>query len=328
MAVRVTRALQAKGWIRIPHRPCDYPELKELSMWRCGGGHAPSPLLVLGSQSEPKALNRVCETLEYTSGCVTVHLKGQDKGQTAKEWCHEQSDTVLKFIDVMYESWMHVLCYSTGALLALHLADKHPDRIGTISIIDTPFLSQSMMEQLSLRQRWAAAQRDVNIPDEEVKAIEAALAEEQVPSSPVNNDTALFEGVLRGEVSPCFRRKDSLVPAPLPDDHPPLMHPLLVVTPKKNPLMGKDSLQIMRKQMFVKKAVEIDADHTGLLKDGAEKTAAAIDDFLNMYSTQMEVEREWNKVAQRRLSSATSMMDAKEPGEGGEEKGKKKKKKK
>ena len=162
------------------------------------------------------------------AGCVGIELPEREVDSA---WLDEQADLVIKAINVLYCPWVHVVCvgrdlvhththahthsshchsspqvcHSVGALLAMRVAHRHSDRIGTITVIDTPLVNNASMRASELLQALRHSETDPNVTDQEIEAMEKQLASLTVAESvktPAEADADTFGALLNPEFYP------------------------------------------------------------------------------------------------------------------------------
>eukprot|EP01062_Namystynia_karyoxenos_P083375 TRINITY_DN9585_c0_g1_i1.p1 TRINITY_DN9585_c0_g1~~TRINITY_DN9585_c0_g1_i1.p1 ORF type:complete len:339 (+),score=58.62 TRINITY_DN9585_c0_g1_i1:88-1104(+) len=303
-------AAPLREWVRLPHNPWDYPELREVPMWRCGGGTAPGPVLVLTGAGGCAALSQLCGCMQFEAGCVGLDLPTRDPDA---DWCLAQGELVVQFLDVLGAPWAHVVAHSVGALLAVFLCHTAPGRIGSLTVLDTPLLSPGLQRHATMRAELQRAQRDVNVPDETVAELGGRLAEpEALPACPDKADAQLWDALLKGERSKDGREKRDWV---LPVDALELVqHPMLLLRPKQKPQVTDELLGVHRDLFNVQVVAPEDAgDHGALLRSAG--AAAAVDKFATGFSTQHIVEKEFAAARARRIGQAALAGQGKPQGD-------------
>ncbi|KAJ9453206.1 hypothetical protein DIPPA_24950 [Diplonema papillatum] len=326
----VGRCAAASGWVRLTNRSVDYPELQQVAMWRSDSSEAPQPILVLGGSTGLERMSKICKDITNDAGCAGIELPTREP---SADWMREQADLVVKFINTLYCPWVHVIGHSVGALLALQLAHDFPSRIGTVTLLDTPVVSQAGMRAADLRRALVFSETDPNVTDAEVDSMRKELAELRPRESDLScasEDAALFKALLQGN-------PDDPPDSPRPEfwslPHEKLasvMHPMLIVRPEKGSLISSKEDKNYYNTFWVKAIKSIDAKgHDDLFNGGAGDVAYEIDSFHKRYSIQHIVDRMWDEAKHRKLESAARKgLDAPaSDSRKGQKQGKKKEKK-
>eukprot|EP01060_Flectonema_neradi_P033616 TRINITY_DN5694_c0_g2_i1.p1 TRINITY_DN5694_c0_g2~~TRINITY_DN5694_c0_g2_i1.p1 ORF type:complete len:328 (+),score=62.21 TRINITY_DN5694_c0_g2_i1:40-1023(+) len=318
------RCPASAGWIKSPFRQVDYPELADVGMWRRTTNQAPQPVLMLTGEGGLELLSGVAENM--TSPVAGIELPKLD---ASAEWMAKQSDLVVKYINILYSPWVHVVSHSTGSLLALYVAHKYPARIGSITIIDTPVVHENDERIFDLRRALDISKEDCNITDEDIKTYSTEIESLECDVSPPSEiDAETFSKLRSGEVVG-DERIDWWLPY---GSIRQVKHPMLLVQPEKAAFTSKQQIFASKAAFNVKTVQTIeDGEGVGMFDDEAFDIAHSIDTFHQRYSTQHIIESKWEEVKEFKLKGAAKMGmggQEKEKGKGKEPKQKKKKGKK
>eukprot|EP01059_Diplonema_ambulator_P028719 TRINITY_DN47618_c0_g1_i1.p1 TRINITY_DN47618_c0_g1~~TRINITY_DN47618_c0_g1_i1.p1 ORF type:complete len:338 (+),score=103.32 TRINITY_DN47618_c0_g1_i1:142-1014(+) len=287
-------------------------------MWRSHESEALQPVLVLSGKGGLEKLGELCKNMDNAAGCAAVELP---ELEPSPEWMEKQADLVVKYINVLGCPWVHVMGHSVGALLGAYLAWRHPDRVGSLALIDTPIIGVQDRSIHALEERLQQSERDVNITDEEVAEMTAKLQKERevpLPKPPLEADTELYHGLLKGGHWLSFAQLQEI------------RQPLVMARPNKNGCVTNELLKATTSALAVKDIYNIDADgHEKMLQSAYDDLAFELDTFHAQYLTQTHVEQMWEEVKNNRIDAANKMGKAESQGASkGDSKADKKKKKK
>ena len=122
------------------------------------------------------------------------------------------SEKVVTMLDYHRIEWAHLVAYSSGALLAMRLAQRFPDRVGSITLVDTPLITEALIHQDKARAELAAGKKDVNIPLAEIAKFEEKLVD--ATKKEVENNAGCLRG--RKPSSALLASTQPVTPRPLP----------------------------------------------------------------------------------------------------------------
>ena len=75
-----------------------------------------------------------------------------------------QCEAIAAMMDYHDINWGHFVCFSSGALMAIRMALEFPQRVGSITLIDSPVIVGNLVKNDGIRKELAEARKDVNVP--------------------------------------------------------------------------------------------------------------------------------------------------------------------
>jgi pimeloyl-ACP methyl ester carboxylesterase len=140
-----------------------------LSHWVAGTG--PDVVLLHGVGLDRTLWDRCVPGLVRDHRVTTLDLRGHGSSAPAPAGTSlgDLADDVLEVIDAVAAGRVHLVGFSLGALVAAHLAQQHPDRVATLSLVSSVAL-RAPEERESVLRRLEAARSDLPA------AVDAAVA--------------------------------------------------------------------------------------------------------------------------------------------------------
>lgn len=196
-------------------------------------------VVVEASFEASKKFEAIISSLAWDHGAIYVPLPVSLGEKNVMETSCRQVCAVLDALNVQ---WSHVLSHSYGALVAARMAAStaHPHRIGSLLLLDTPLVTEKLVQNTRQREDIAKAQKDVNVPQAELFfAIDSLKSDlETMLPCPAAADTNLYENYLFSAKD--IFREEGLVR----DEHryvpvrhlAGVHHPLQLLVPAKEPV--------------------------------------------------------------------------------------------
>ncbi|KAK7195068.1 Alpha/beta hydrolase family [Novymonas esmeraldas] len=346
-SVTAWRTLSFKPWqLRAVHSA----ELRSsMPAWVLYHGEqlGPRPLVVLDHSLPPlgqstsaavdaceqasKKYEAMLSSLAWEYGAVFIPLPVSiGEANVMEESCHH----VCAVLDALDVQWSHVLAHSYGALVAARMAAStaHPHRVGTVLLLDTPLVTESLVRNMRQREDIAKARGDVNVPSAELNFAIESLKSALEPTLPLVDaaDKALYENYLFSPDS-LFREgglvrvEDRYVPVRhLAQVH----HPLQLLVPTQHPVVDfaiHKELFGLRRPATIKTA----ETHEDLF---SEKCAGEVADVVRAWMQRFEpdvvIRRRFEQAAKEMGQLMGSDTSSGEKSDGGAEKKVEKKKEK
>jgi pimeloyl-ACP methyl ester carboxylesterase len=171
--------------------------------------------------------------------------------------------SVAALADTLNLSWMHVVSYSFGSLVAVKLALMYPRLVGTLTFIDTAVATEADLASHDQRNSIYAARLDINTPVAELDAAvanhQAFVAKASVMGAPAAEDQAVFDSIFGAHTYSADGSARNLGEFMTPDHLRMMRHPVMSVHPNKQnlPASSASALAMNRKLFNVQRVLHV-----------------------------------------------------------------------
>eukprot|EP00760_Papus_ankaliazontas_P029483 PhM_4_TR4259/c0_g1_i1/m.64285 len=310
------------------------PTLRNASMYRLSKPTVvgPRPMLFLNGVSGVAIGHGLAAAMTNRNGMIGVDL-ARDESTKALLGLPEQAEQVVRFLDAHHVAWTHFVCHSYGALLGAYMSWSHPDRVGSLVLLDSPISTRAMQNNAVLRRALAAAVRDPNISadrfEQEKKKLDASEGTKGDLAVADAADTEEIERLLVGVTSEGCLARDSTAYLS-PEQLGLIRHPTLLVTPGEVSVMDKNSQTLHKQIMSIRKHVAVKGakSHADLFGANAGDVAVALDQWCDRFDVGVQIAKRWQQIRDDGLKEGASGADGAGSGGASEEKSDDKPKKK
>lgn len=276
-----------------------------------------------------KKYEPMLSSLAWEYGAVYIPLPVSFGEVNVMEQSCVQVSAVLDALDVR---WTHFLVHSYGALVGARMAASaaFPHRIGSLLLLDTPLITESLVENMKQREEIRKAEKDVNVPPTDLAfAIEHLRSQLETPLlHTAAGDQKLYEDYLfnPNEIlhrEGLEREEDRYVPVHhLAQIH----HPIQLLAPSKDPIadvsIHKEFFGL-RRPALIKSAMH----HDDLFSSkSADEVAEVTRTWMNRFEQDFIIKRRFEQSAKEMAQLMSSATPAEKEEPSGEKKKEKKKK--
>lgn len=255
----------------------------------------------------------------------------------------QQCHAVARALDLLGVGWVHVVGHSVGALVAAKMAWLYPEKIGTITLLDTPLLTKQQVRNEERRADLIRASLDVNTPAQLLHDAKMTLRKEREPILPAPPMTSAGAGAVTQNSIDIYARHifpeaqlfaDGGV---YRDDSPFFLSaahieqirvPVQLISPKANALadasLHKAKLNLRKHQVIA--AAE---SHAAIFADGknggAGEVGAAVAQWFDRFDMDAMMKRKWEQsirdIRPRKAAEGAAAGDDASKAEGGKTEG-------
>eukprot|EP00759_Apiculatamorpha_spiralis_P017943 PhF_6_TR24012/c0_g1_i1/m.33619 len=256
----------------------------------------PRPLVYLPGKKGVEGGVKVGNALSkyYRHGMIGLNV-------TDFQGVENQAKEVIAMMDSFNISWSHFICHSYGALLGAFLTWKHPDRIGSLILLDSPITTPAMQTNDELRSEIKLLSRNPNIA-ETIKLMKSKLDKSE-PVFPVadTQDNEIIGNLFQNTVSSDLLTRDSTAYLS-PEQQRTIRHPALLIVPSQGPILDKTLLTSHRQLMNVRKLVTVKeaSSHVDLLENetATQIVAESIGQWCERFDTMSSIIKRWKQISE------------------------------